>query len=179
MEFLDGLVERGAVDHRVVRRYRNPEDVAIAVLGRAAQIGIDGPEAQDQWLVERATRHLGRPFRRSKRRESIEHGASGGPGQPIRCPGRGQVKRLEDERRQPPRDAAPVVGGVRQDQLITRPSHADVEQPTLFLELEVALRKRLVDQGQRQAKRFASAGRREAAGELDRRFVAQAHHHPR
>ena len=50
-----------------------------------------------------------------------------------------------------------VIGGVGQDQLVARPGHADVEEPPLLLELEVALRQRLPDELERQAERLAPA----------------------
>ena len=54
---------------------------------------------------------------------------------------------------------------MRQDQLVARPGHADVEQPPLLLELEVALRQRLLDELERQAEGLAPVVRREPAGD--------------
>jgi hypothetical protein len=59
MEFLDGLVEGGAVDDGVMRRQRDAEDVGVAVLSRAGQVVIDGIEAQVERLVRRPASRLG------------------------------------------------------------------------------------------------------------------------
>jgi len=46
VELLDRLVERRAVDERVVRRDRDPQDVAVLELQRAAEVVVDRVEAQ-------------------------------------------------------------------------------------------------------------------------------------
>jgi hypothetical protein len=56
MEDLDGLVQGRAVDQRMMRRHRDPEDVRVLVAQRAAQVGIDLAEAEHQWLVARDVR---------------------------------------------------------------------------------------------------------------------------
>ena len=60
VEELDDLVHRRAVDERVMRRGRDPQDVGVLVLARAGQVRVDLAEAQAERLVDRAALGLDR-----------------------------------------------------------------------------------------------------------------------
>ena len=72
MEDLDGLVERRAIDHRVVRRQRHPQDVRVLVLERAGQVVVDLVEAQRQRLLDRAAQRLGAAPAAPRSREPVQ-----------------------------------------------------------------------------------------------------------
>ena len=112
MEELDRLVERPAIDDRVVRRQRHAQDVGVLVLERTGQVVVDLVEAQRQRLADRPVRRGG------GRRGGIERGQTlqrcvapraraGGAG------AGGQVEGLEHERRDPPRPSPAVVCRMR------------------------------------------------------------------
>ena len=131
VEELDGLVQRRSIDEGVVRRDRDPQHVRVLVPERAGQIGVDLAEAQHQRLV------AGSAFRHDRRVDPREAGQAllrrrrHDPG--PRRPGRHrQVQRLQHERRDPPSACAPVVGGMRQDQLVACPGHRDVAEAALL-----------------------------------------------
>ena len=123
VELLDRLVERGAVDERVVRRERHAQDVGVLVLERAGQVVVDLVEAQRQRLLDRARRGppaAGCGARRPRAARAARRRRRAGAGHARRDR---QVQRLEHERRDAPGPRAAVVRGVGQDQLVPGPGH--------------------------------------------------------
>ena len=97
MELLHGPMDGGPIDHRVVRRYRDPHDVAELVLERTGQIGVDAGERQGKGLARRAA-FADRADRCRSRRRGFD---------PVDRPGRAhdrvdrcrrKVERFEHER---------------------------------------------------------------------------------
>ena len=112
VEQLDGLVERGAVDDRVVRRERDTQDVGVLVLERAGQVVVDLVEAQRQRLGDRTVRGAtGRGRAASNVGQALERRRGARSGAGHAGSGR-QVERLEHERRDPPGAGPAVVRGV-------------------------------------------------------------------
>src|SRR5664280_3183375 len=61
MELLDRLVQRRAVDNRVVRRNRNPQYMDVLVLQRTGQVVVHLVEAQRERPLNRFVVGLARP----------------------------------------------------------------------------------------------------------------------
>ena len=59
-------VDRRAIDHRVVRRERDPQDVPELVLARAGQVVVDGVERERQRLAATPPRLRPAPARRAR-----------------------------------------------------------------------------------------------------------------
>src|SRR4029079_10264544 len=53
VELLDGLVQRGAVDHRVVRGRGNANNLAVLVSERAGQVRVERRVAQGELSLDR------------------------------------------------------------------------------------------------------------------------------
>ena len=140
VEQLDGLVQRRAVDDRVVRRQRHAQDVGVLVLERTGQVVVDLVEAQRQRLV------IG-PVRGGRcSPSSASNAASRSTGVLTPRAGAGdagggrQVERLQHERRDASRAGAAVVRGVRQDQLVAGPGHRHVAEAPLLGERRLGRR---------------------------------------
>ena len=71
-----------------------------------------------------------------------------------------QVEALQHEEARLALAAAAVITGAREKQLLPRARHPDVEEPPLFLQMEVAGRHRVLHQGHRQLQRVATATQR-------------------
>ena len=167
MELLDGLVQRRAVDHRVVRRDRHPQHVQVAVLARAGQVVVDLAEAERQRLRDRLERRLRR--RAGAARTSAIW--SSGAGRRAPTPGRSRGRRAGPA--PPARTARRVARDCRRSRrrgvrisCVARARHADVEEPPLLLERWIALDPRVRQQIERHVERVAPA---DAAGTVRRR----------
>ena len=167
MEELDGLVERRAVDDRVVRRQRHPEHVRVLVLERAGQVIVDLVEAQRQRLLDRAAQRPRRLRGPGEGREPVQRRRL--PRSGTRRPGRRrQVERLQHERRHAPRPGAAVVGRVRQDQLVAGTGHGHVEQPPLLGEECLGGLRLAPAEATGERERLASTREREPPGDQAR-----------
>ena len=134
VELLHGLVQRRAVDDRVVRRDRHAQDVDVLVLERAGQVVVHLVEAERERPLDRLAARLDRLRLGLERGQPLQRSVGRGLGRsPGRRRGR-QVQRLQHELRDAPRPPAAVVRGVGQDQLVAGPGHAHVEEPPLLLE---------------------------------------------
>ena len=154
-------MERRAVDHRVMRRDREPDDVSELVLEGAAQVRVDGGERQGERLVRRRAlaARTGRGGRSLGGLDPVDRG--GGP-DGRRDRNRGQVERLQDEGRKSADPDAAVVDRVGQDQLVAGAGHRHVEQPPLLAQLNVLVRRvDLVAEGRGQRERVTPIRDRE------------------
>ena len=164
VEQLDGLVERRAVDDRVVRGERHAQHVRVLVLERTGQVVVDLVEAQRQRLGDRTVGRDRVRDRRLERRQPLDRRARARAGTRD-AGGDRQVERLEDERRDAPRPRAAVVRGVRQDELVACPGHRHVAQPPLLAERGLGRRRLAASETGRERQRFAATVPREAAGD--------------
>ena len=133
MEELDGLVQRRAVDDRVVRGERHPQDVGVLVLERAGQVVVDLVEAERQRLVDRA-RAPGPPVAAAPRRPASRSIAPAtvapAPGTPAAA-GRSSASSTNGEtrRRGPRRSRRHATGSARPGRGSSRHSRADAPRP--------------------------------------------------
>ena len=145
MELLDRRVHGRPVHERVVGSHRDPQHVPVAVLRGTREIGIDGPEAEHQWLrYRRAAPSLGgTTAANAASRWSGAGTAAPAPGA-IAIDGWSSASRTNGDTRRRARPT--VVARVAQDELVARAGHRDVEQPALLLELDLALERDRVEQ---------------------------------
>src|SRR3990172_6092621 len=155
---LDDLVDRRAVNDRVVAQDRHPQQVDVAVLERARLVVVPLLVAEEQLRVGR---HLRERIVRGRRRrgEALDLLDRLGLERPRRV--LGQVERLEDELAHLARARAAVVARARQEQLAPGARHADVEQAALLLQVVVARRQRVLDQLRGHLERLAAPPERE------------------
>src|SRR4051812_44310800 len=109
MEFLNGRVKRGAVDERVMRSEGHANHMAEPISSRAREVIVDAVEAQRQRLVVRASPRLAWRLDGFERRESLQR-ATDAVLDPGNGRSRGEIERLEHERRHATGAAAAVVG---------------------------------------------------------------------
>ena len=157
VELLDDLVERRAVDHRVVRRDGHPDDVAELKPQRASRYtsipendrtsgSPDGP---------RSVGPAGRRHRRPRRPPRSGRSRSRRDGRGVDR-GRRKIERLEDEGREPAHPDPAVVDRVGEDELVPRPGHRDVEEAPLLAQLDLVV-------GPPRRRRPRTAGRASAS----------------
>src|SRR5450759_4429142 len=102
MELLHRLVQRRAVDNRMVRRNRNPQDMDVLVLERTGQVVVHLVEAQRQRSLDWVTAGLALPNRlrlRFECGESFERRVCSDVGGGTGSSRGRQVKSLQDELR--------------------------------------------------------------------------------
>src|SRR6266508_3241221 len=138
-----GLVQRAAIDDRVVLAQGEAQDVDVVILERAGLVVVHLLVTDGQGL---ALRYGGEVRRLGLGRRRVALELLDGLG-PERARGvLGQVEGLEDELAHLPPPLAAHVLGARHEHALLGARHGDIEQPPLLLLVEVARRERIFDE---------------------------------
>ena len=167
VEHLDSLVQRRAVDDRVMRGERHPQHVRVLELQRTREVVVDLVEAERERFVDRTTRHRGAGSGRLERGQTLL-GRRRGRARAGHARRRGQVQGLEHERGHTTRPGPAVVGGVREDELVPGPGHRHVAQASLLGERQFRRGRQPPTETGRQGQGVAPADGREAPGDQPR-----------